>query len=104
VSTPSSSVATEVHETTTYGWRLLISLRMRYAIDCMRWSCFVLEFTSWLAYPLWIVKLDSDYSWAGPSNFLLLGLLRGVTSCLGSLLATELVERDVIVDMEVLYL
>jgi hypothetical protein len=43
----------------------------------MRWYSFVLQFTSWLAHPSWIVELDSDYSWTGSSNFLHPGLLCG---------------------------
>jgi len=50
-----------------------------------RWYWLVLEFTSWLAYPPWIVKLDSDYSRAGAFNFFsLLNLLCGVSSYVAS--------------------
>ncbi|KAG1800365.1 uncharacterized protein HD556DRAFT_1342931 [Suillus plorans] len=71
-----------------------------------RWHWFVLEFTSWLAYPSWIVKLDSDYSWAGSIiNFLLLELLCGGSSsrCRGFMLGSELVERNVVERIGVIY-
>ncbi|KAG2055993.1 hypothetical protein BDR06DRAFT_305169 [Suillus hirtellus] len=57
-------------------------------------------------YPSWIVKLDSDYSWAGSTtNFLFLELLCGVSSsrCLRSMRASELVERIVVKRMGVIY-
>ncbi|KAG1862413.1 hypothetical protein C8R48DRAFT_214502 [Suillus tomentosus] len=71
-----------------------------------RWHWLVLEFTSWLAYPSWIVKLDSDYSWAGSiTNFLFLELLCGVSSCRyrGFMLGSELVETNVVERMGVIY-
>ncbi|KAG1775570.1 hypothetical protein EV702DRAFT_1046903 [Suillus placidus] len=55
---------------------------------------FVLEFTSWLAYPSWIAKLDSDYSWAGSHKFF--NFLNSFVECHfsdGSMVDRNVVER-----------